>query len=118
MERRPVLTAAGRVQLVENTTGKPYRFRDGSPGAPIGFGIYVGPTGAYYEVRVKRDGVTRRLALGSVQELSLADAHELDGTQRSHIRQTGEDPRAVSYTHLDVYTRQAYRFMRWTSMFL
>ncbi|MBH1744852.1 integrase family protein [Stenotrophomonas maltophilia] len=93
MERRPVLTAAGRVQLVENTTGKPYRFRDGSPGAPIGFGIYVGPTGAYYEVRVKRDGVTRRLALGSVQELSLSDAHELAGAQRSHIRQTGEDPR-------------------------
>ncbi len=67
MERRPALTAGGRVQLVETTTGKPYRFRDGSPGAPIGFGIYVGPTGAYYEVRVKRDGVTRRLALGPVQ---------------------------------------------------
>lgn len=93
MERRPARTAAGRDQLVDNTTGKPYRFRDGSPGAPIGFGIYVGPTGAYYEVRVKRGGVTRRLALGSVQELSLADAHELAGAQRSHIRQTGEDPR-------------------------
>lgn len=93
MDRRPALTTDGRLQLVENTTGKPYRFRDDSPGAPVGFGIYVGPTGAYYEVRVKRGGVTRRLALGSVQELSLADAHALAGAQRNHIRQTGEDPR-------------------------
>lgn len=36
----------------------------------------------------------RRLALGSVQELTLARAHELAGAQRHHIRQTGEDPRA------------------------
>ncbi|TBV74785.1 integrase family protein [Pseudoxanthomonas winnipegensis] len=93
VEKRPQLTDGGRVQLVDNPERKPYRFRDGTKGAPTGFGIYVGPTGAYYEVRVKRDGVTRRLALGSVQELSIADAHELAGAQRAHIRQTGEDPR-------------------------
>ena len=93
VHRRPAMGEGGKAVLVENPDGKPYRFRDGSNGAPIGFGFYVGPMGAFYEVRVKHKGKASRISLGSVQELSLATAHELAGTQRAHLRQTGEDPR-------------------------
>lgn len=93
VSRRPGLGESGRSILVENEDGKPYRFRDGTPGAPIGFGFYVGPKGAFYEVRIKHNKVAKRISLGSVNELSLATAHELANTQRAHIRQTGEDPR-------------------------
>lgn len=91
--KRPAFDKDGKVVLVANKGAKPYRFRDATPGAPIGFGFYVGPQGAFYEVRVKHKGITRRLSLGSAQELSLATAHELAGARRSTIRQTGEDPR-------------------------
>lgn len=89
----PELDQQGNVVIVSNPTGKPYRFVDGTPGAPVGFGFYVGPMGAFYELRIQHNGVRRRLALGSVQELTLARAHELAGAQRHHIRHTGEDPR-------------------------
>lgn len=91
--QRPELDQGGRVVLVPNTGGKPYRFADATPGAPVGFGFYVGPTGAFYELRTQHEGVRRRIALGSVQDLTVARAHELAGAQRHHIRQTGEDPR-------------------------
>lgn len=91
--KRPGHDKEGKVTLVANKGGKPYRFRDATPGAPIGFGFYVGPKGAFYEVRVKHNGKASRISLGSVQELSLTTAHELAGAQRAHIRQTGEDPR-------------------------
>lgn len=93
VDKRPALGVGSKVLLVENPGGKPYRFRDGSPGAPIGFGFYVGPKGAFYEVRVKHKGQAKRISIGSVRELSLATAHELAGAQRAHVRQTGEDPR-------------------------
>ena len=91
--KRPAMGEGGKAILVENKDGKPYRFRDASPGAPIGFGFYVGPMGAFYEVRIKHNGVAKRISLGSVQDLTLATAHDLAGAQRTHIRQTGEDPR-------------------------
>ena len=90
---RPALDQKGNAVLVPNEDGKSYRFGDATPGAPVGFGFYVGPTGAFYELRTQHGGVRRRLALGSVQELTLSRAHELAGAQRHHIRQTGEDPR-------------------------
>ncbi len=93
VSKRPAFDKDGRAVLVANHDGKPYRFRDATPGAPIGFGFYVGPKGAFYEVRVKRNGQAKRISLGSVQDLSLDTAHELAGAQRAHIRQTGEDPR-------------------------
>ncbi|WPU57029.1 integrase family protein [Stenotrophomonas acidaminiphila] len=93
MAERPELDANGKVVFVPNEKGEPYRFVDDTPGAPAGFGFYVGPTGVFYELRMQHKGVRRRLALGSVQELTLARAHELAGAQRHHIRQTGEDPR-------------------------
>jgi len=91
--KRPVLAENGKATLIENKSGKPYRFRDGTPGAPIGFGFYVGPMGAFYEVRIKHNKIAKRISLGSVKELSLATAHELANAQRAHVRQTGEDPR-------------------------
>lgn len=100
IEQRPELDEKGRVVLVPNRGGKPYRFRDGTPGAPVGFGFYVGPTGVFYELRTQHEGVRRRIALGSVQELSLARAHELAGAQRHHIRQTGLDPRDTVRTEV------------------
>ena len=93
MEQMPARNQNGNVVLVPNVKGEPYRFIDDTPGAPVGFGFYVGPRGAVYELRIQHNGVRRRLALGSVQDLSLARAHELAGSQRQHIRHTGEDPR-------------------------
>lgn len=92
IKQRPAHDANGNVVLVPHT-GEPYRFVDATPGAPAGFGFYVGPTGVFYELRFQHAGVRRRLALGSVQELTLSRAHELAAAQRQHIRQTGEDPR-------------------------
>lgn len=100
IEQRPELDEKGRVVLVPNPGSKPYRFRDGTPGAAVGFGFYVGPTGVFYELRTQHEGVRRRIALGSVQELSLARAHELAGVQRHHIRQTGLDPRDTVRTEV------------------
>jgi len=91
--QRPELDRKGDVILVPNGNGKPYRFGDATPGAPVGFGFYVGPRGVVYELRTQHEGVRRRITLGAVQELTLARAHELAGAQRHHIRQTGEDPR-------------------------
>ena len=93
VSKRPTLAENGKATLIENKNGKPYRFRDGTPGAPIGFGFYVGPMGAFYEVRIKHNKIAKRISLGSVKELSLATAHELANAQRAHVRQTGEDPR-------------------------
>lgn len=93
VSKRPALAENGKATLIENKSGKPYRFRDGTPGAPIGFGFYVGPMGAFYEVRIKHNKIAKRISLGSVKELSLATAHELANAQRAHVRQTGEDPR-------------------------
>lgn len=47
MAQRPELGHAGKVVMVPNETGKPYRFGDATPGAPVGFGFYVGPTGVF-----------------------------------------------------------------------
>lgn len=44
MDQRPALDAKGNVVLVPNETGKPYRFGDATPGAPVVFGFHVGPT--------------------------------------------------------------------------
>lgn len=93
LAQRPTHNEQGNVILVSNKDGKPYRFGDATQSAPIGFGFYVGPTGVFYELRTQHQGKRVRLALGSVQELTLARAHELAGAQRQHIRQTGEDPR-------------------------
>jgi hypothetical protein len=90
---RPAVNGEGKTVLEPNPGKRPYRFSDASQGAPPGFGFYVGPTGAFYEVRSRVGKRAVRLSLGSVQELSLAKAHEKAAAQRSFIRSTGEDPR-------------------------
>lgn len=93
VEQRPAHDADGKTVLIQNKGHAPYRFADGTPGAPGGFTIYVGPQGVFYEVRTRIGKKAVRIALGSVQELSLVRAHELAAEHRAHIRQTGEDPR-------------------------
>jgi hypothetical protein len=95
VDQRPVVNGEGKTELEPNPGKRPYRFSDGSQGAPAGFGFYVGPTGAFYEVRSRVGKKAVRLSLGSVQELSLAKAHELAAAKRSFIRSTGEDPRVA-----------------------
>lgn len=95
VNRRPALRLDGATELVKNLSGKPYRFIDGSPGAPAGFNIYVGPTGAYYEVRLRIGKKAVCIALGSVKDMPLARAHELAVEKRITARETGEDPREL-----------------------
>ena len=95
VSKRPVLDALGKTVLEPNPGGAPYRFSDGSQGAPAGFTVYVGPKGAFYEVRSRVGKKAVRISLGSVNELTLSKAHELAAAKRSFIRETGEDPRKV-----------------------
>lgn len=93
IEVRPKEDAEGNVVLVDNTDRKPYRFSDGNKGAPIGFRIYVGPRKVFYEIRVKKNGVSRYIALPGVKEIDLADAHSLANEKRKFIVETGKDPK-------------------------
>jgi hypothetical protein len=95
VEHRPALGPDGKTVLVKNAGKRPYRFSDSTPGAPSGFNIYVGATGAFYEVRARIGKKAVRISLGSVQELTLARAHALASEHRVSIRQTGEDPRQL-----------------------
>lgn len=89
---RPTLDGEGKVVLAPNPDRKFYRFADGNPGAPIGFRVCVGPRKAYYEIRVKKNGVLRNVSLGGVQEINLKDAHMLANEKRRFIVETGRDP--------------------------
>ena len=77
--QRPVLDELGKTALEPNPGRRPYRFADGSQGAPAGFSIYVGPQGAFYEIRSRVGKKAVRISLGSVRELTLSKAHELAG---------------------------------------
>lgn len=93
IRERPALDASGKTILVPNRMGTPYRFADGTPGAPAGFSIYVGGMGAAFEVRSRVGKKAVRISLGSVQELTILDAHALAASKRAYIRQMGVDPR-------------------------
>jgi integrase len=95
LDQRPALDSTGKTVLVPNPGRRPYRFADGSQGAPGGFTIYVGGRGARYEIRSRVGGKAVRIALGSVADLSLPRAHELAAETRGHIRVVGVDPRAT-----------------------
>lgn len=75
LDQRPALDAKGRTVLAPNPGGAPYRFSDGSPGAPLGMTVYVGARGARYEVRAKVAGKVYRYPIGPVLEWDLEDAH-------------------------------------------
>lgn len=93
--KRPALNEEGKTVLVANPGRKPYRFSDGTPGAPLGFNVYVGPSGAFYEVRAKLKGEAIRISLGSVQLLEPQQAHALAVQHKQSFRETGMDPRQV-----------------------
>ena len=93
VKKRPALDRDGNTVVVANPGHKPYRFSDGTPGAPRGFNFYVGTTGVFYEVRARLGKKAVRISLGPVQELTLKHAHDLAAQYRTSIRQTGEDPR-------------------------
>jgi hypothetical protein len=73
----------------------PYRFLDGTQGAPVGFGFYVGKRGASFEVAKRGPDGFRRFSLGSVMDMELDAAHELARTNLAVVRETGENPKAV-----------------------
>lgn len=99
VDKKPQIGKDGRTVLVNNPGRKPYRFSDGTRGAPAGFNIYVGPKGAIYEVRArigpKGKKTALRINLGSVYEVSLSDAHALAAEKRLTIRETHQDPRRL-----------------------
>lgn len=90
--QKPMLDAEGRTVLVPNPGGKPYRFSDGTPGAPGGFSIYVGLQGARFECRTRVGGQPVRLSLGTAQEMTLEEAHK-DAGVRKHAARHGVHPR-------------------------
>lgn len=94
VDQRPAM-AAGKTILVPNPGRKPYRFADGSQGAPAGFTIYVGPRGAFYEVRMRVGKKAMRISLGPALELSLSEAHEAAIAKRITARERQDDPRRV-----------------------
>jgi hypothetical protein len=83
----------GKTVLVPNPGKKSYRFADGTPGAPLGFYIYVGASGSFYEVRSKLKGKAIRISLGSVQLLEPQSAYALALQYKQSYRDTGIDPR-------------------------
>lgn len=81
------------VTLAPGLTPKPYRFLDATPGAPVGFGVYVGQRGASFEVGRRVRGKFIRVALGSVNDMTLERAHELARQKLVIILETGESPK-------------------------
>jgi len=55
INQRPAMDPQGKTVIEPNPDPTPYRFMDGTPGAPTGFGVYVGKSGNSFEVR-KRAG--------------------------------------------------------------
>ncbi len=98
IEKVPVLGPSGKLQFQPNPKqdkqGRPetYRFLDGNPGAPRGFGIYVGRTGSSFEV-ARRVGVKFvRFVIGSVDDLSVEQAHEQARQKIAILKETGDHP--------------------------
>lgn len=71
----PILSRGRWATLEPNPEGKAWRFLDGSEGAPLGFGVYVGKLKATYEVQRRINGRVMRFAIGSTRDLSLDEAH-------------------------------------------
>lgn len=91
---RPTLDKQGKTVIEPNPDPKPYRFQDGTPGAPTGFGIYVGKSGNSYEIRKRVGERGVRLSLGSVDDMTIAQAHEKARAQLAYIMETGgESPK-------------------------
>lgn len=74
---KPVLGVDGYVVFVPNPTGKAWRCLDATPGAPTGFGLYVGKFRSTYVIQRMIRGKVFRQKICDVFERSLDEAHEL-----------------------------------------
>lgn len=77
----------------DTEAGKPYRFMLAN--APTGLGVWVGRTKTTYELSLRGPAGFRRVALGSVHDISLEEAKDKAREQAAIIRQTGENPKVV-----------------------
>lgn len=99
VEKVPELGPAGKLRFVPNPkTGAdgrpvPYRFLDDTQGAPKGFGVYVGRTGSSFEVSRRVGTQFKRFTIGSVDDLSIEQAHEIARKQVAVLKETGDNPR-------------------------
>ncbi|HFF6201753.1 integrase family protein [Stenotrophomonas sp. GD03819] len=94
INERPALDANGKTVIEPNPDPKPYRFVDDTQGAPTGFGVYVGTSGNSFEVRKRVGERVVRVSLGSVDDMSIVQAHEKARTEIAYIVQSGgESPR-------------------------
>jgi hypothetical protein len=100
VDQRPAVDAQGKTFLEPNPGRKPYRFPDGAQGAPRGFGYYVGPRGAFYELRMRIGKKAVRLSLGSVHDRPVEKAYNVAAGHRSYVHDMGEDPRQADRENL------------------
>lgn len=77
----------------DTDAGKAYRFM--LKDAPTGLGVWVGRTRTTYELSLRGPAGFRRVALGSVHDMTLAEAKAGALAQAEIIRTTGEHPRVV-----------------------
>jgi len=82
------------VNLPEGEVPKPYRFLDATPGAPVGFGVYVGSRGSSFEVGRRVRGKFVRVSLGSINDYDTLDrAHDEARKKLAYILEKGESPK-------------------------
>ncbi|MBC9081564.1 integrase family protein [Stenotrophomonas maltophilia] len=94
INQRPAIDPQGKTVIEQNPDPKPYRFMDGTPGAPTGFGVYVGKSGNSFEVRKRAGDRLVRVSLGSVADMTIIQAHEKARAQLAYIVETGgESPK-------------------------
>lgn len=98
----PVLGARGHAVLVPSPDNKPWRFLDGTRGAPVGFGVYVGKTQSSYEVQRKVKGRVMRFAIGSTRDITLEEAHLRAQSLVLQAKSSGAHPRAAERKELTV----------------
>ncbi|EML7988932.1 hypothetical protein WAA24_001662 [Stenotrophomonas maltophilia] len=102
-----VTNAKGYAVLEPNPDGKQWRFLDGSPGAPIGFGVFVGKLKSTYEVQRKIGGKVMRISVGDTSELALKDAHDLAGVKVAGAKKEGQHPKALAEKELSIQATKA-----------
>lgn len=98
-DKVPELGPSGKVRFIPNpkvdAAGRPtpYRFLDDAQGAPKGFGVYVGRTGSTFEVARRVGERFMRFKIGSVNDLSIEQAHEAARQKLAVLKETGDNPR-------------------------
>lgn len=102
-----VTGAKGFAVLEPNPDGKQWRFLDASPGAPTGFGVFVGKLKSTYEVQRKIGGKVMRISIGDTSELTLKDAHDLAGVKVAGAKKEGKHPKVLAEKELSIQATKA-----------